>query len=183
MHCSLCGPLTKSLESFHIREFDNAPLDSHIWLFDYGDISEVLRRAKYSRESIHYSHLARYLANAIRSSSDASAHTLITYVPTIPSHLRSRGKDHAQILATAVARYLGNFAPLLIPTHDKPQVSAGVNIRHRNPHYVAISSMKGADVVIIDDVATTRTTLIRAAESLRSHGAGRVIGATLAYRS
>ncbi len=184
MHCCLCDPLTSSLSRFHCHELAGSPLDAHVWLHDYSELAGVLRRAKYARESSHYTHLAGYLARAIMSLSLDKGNLIMAYIPTITSHIRSRGNDHAQILARSVSRNCGiSLTPALVASHDKAQVRSDANSRHVNPHYLPTRSLHGATVVLIDDIATTRTTLEHGARALRASGAHHVIGATLAYRS
>lgn len=184
MACTTCTPLTKTLDSFHLVELADSPLDAHVWLYDYRDVADVVRKAKYAKESIHYQHFAPLLARALTSYVSPSDSVFVSFVPTIASHLHARGKDHAHMLASHISRYSGiSLVSALIPTHDKAQVSSTSAFRRRNPHYLATGIFLGATIIVVDDTATTRTTLENAARALKTGGARRVIAGTLAYRS
>ncbi|HMS24408.1 MAG TPA: phosphoribosyltransferase family protein [Acidimicrobiia bacterium] len=152
-------------------------------MYDYEDSRDFLRRAKYGGEPIHYAHHKDLLAQAISSWCDIDSTFLATYVPTIVSHVRARGRDHAEILSKQVARYLGiPHEAALLATHSQAQARAGIQQRRRNPHYVCASSMTGRTIILLDDIATTRTSLVSAADALKKVGAREVIGVTYAYR-
>ncbi len=152
-------------------------------MYDYEDSRDFLRRAKYGGESIHYAHHKDLLAQAISAWCDIDSTFLATYVPTISSHVRARGRDHAQVLSKQVARILGiPHEGALLATHSHAQARAGIQHRRRNPHYVCSGSMLDKTIILLDDIATTRTSLTNAAHALKKVGARKIIGVTYAYR-
>lgn len=139
--------------------------------------------AKYRRHTRHYRHLAKPLARAITDFAAYQPLDKLAYVPTSHEHIKQRGIDHASVLAHATARALGIEAlDVLIPSRHFVQAGSDRAHRHNNPHYIANANITGLSFVLIDDIATTRTSLFRSANALRRAGAREVIAATCAYR-
>lgn len=104
---------------------------------------------------------------------------VVCWVPASPSRRRKRGFDQGELLARAIARRKGVRAKKLLKrTDDLPQTSRDLKGREQGPQFSALGSRlpKGAVVLLVDDVATTGTTLENAAYLLRKRGAGRVYG-------
>jgi predicted amidophosphoribosyltransferase len=105
---------------------------------------------------------------------------VVTWAPTTPSRCRSRGFDHAELLARALAR--GLRLPVrraLWRNEGAPQTGAPAATRRIGPTFVTLGVVVPA-VVVVDDVATTGGTLAAAARALRGGGATRVVALTAA---
>ncbi len=114
-----------------------------------------------------------------------SANPLVTHVPMHRRRRRARGYDHAELLARGVARSLGLTAvgALERTRPTAAQVSLGPAERRRNvkgAFRAAGAMVEGADVVLVDDVLTTGSTLAECARALKQAGAERVIACVLA---
>lgn len=114
---------------------------------------------------------------------------LITAVPLSTKKLRKRGYNHAELLAGQFAKRVGllYYPSLVIRIKDTtPQFFLKREERIRNikgafiinPKSTAI--VKNRNVVIIDDIATTFSTLSECANILKRNGAKTVWGAVLA---
>jgi ComF family protein len=124
--------------------------------------------------------LASSLADAFERGS------LLVPIRTTAARRRLRGFDQSALLASAAARHLG------IPVLDVLEQTAGdaQHGRSRAQRLAATqrfrvrsaSLLQGARVVLVDDVATTGTTLRDAAETLERAGA-RVLGAVVVARA
>lgn len=121
-----------------------------------------------------------------RGFTDADA---ISWIPLSAKRARRRGYDQARILAEAAADVLGTEAvPLLRKVRDVPPQS---NIRTAEARRANISGcyvvrsadeVRGKDILLIDDIITTGSTLSECARMLLTAGAKSVRGAALACR-
>lgn len=110
---------------------------------------------------------------------------LVSHVPMHRRKRRDRGYDHADLLARGVARALGLKAVSLLerarPTAAQSSLSR--EERHANVRGAFLfvgDELGGGDVVLVDDVLTTGSTLSECAAALKGGGAGRVTACVLA---
>ena len=112
-----------------------------------------------------------------------SKDTVVTWVPMPPGRLRERCIDHSRLLAEAMAAKLElSCRPLLTrrETGDKTQATLNRAQRQKNLKraFVPMENLP-REVLLIDDVLTTGTTLLRCAEALRSGGTERITALTV----
>lgn len=105
-------------------------------------------------------------------------------VPPAPARERIRGFDLAYKLARLIARECGQMS-LYLERNDGPrQVGRGRTERMSDPPSIRPINPKAAlprdDLWLVDDVATTGSTLLACADVLRQHGAERVRALTFA---
>lgn len=110
---------------------------------------------------------------------------VVAYVPTATNRLRTRGYDQAELIAKELAAKLKlPYAPLLRRMGQRRQVGATraerraqlkEDFRPIHPYIVAQNN-----ILIVDDVITTGSTLEAAARTLRQAGAGQVYAAVFA---
>ncbi|HEV2755665.1 MAG TPA: ComF family protein [Actinomycetota bacterium] len=102
----------------------------------------------------------------------------VTWVPCLPADARSRGYDHAEVLARAVARRLGLPADRLLdpsgPRSD--QTVLGAAQRRENLKDAFVARPVHGRVVLVDDVMTTGATICTCARALLKAGAVGVEG-------
>lgn len=185
MACNRCKKLLRTINTFNELEFVDGVIDKHIWLFEYDQIKDILCDCKYRGEYSHYQHLSNVIARAVEVALPFTlASAVLTYVPTISSHKRERGSDHAYKLANEVATRLNtNVKPALIPTHTSAQAGSAKSQRLKNPHFIPIDNMCDLNVILVDDISSTKSTLMHAARALKRAGAKSIIGVTIANRS
>ena len=126
----------------------------------------------------------------VELSADVRArHRNIDVVAPVPLHrrrLRSRGYNQAELLARPVAARLGvpMSTDLLTRVSDNPPQAQARNETARSAGvrnaFAASSEARGKRVLLIDDVATTCSTLNACANALRRAGARSVRAAVLA---
>lgn len=112
----------------------------------------------------------------------------VTAVPMHPKRLRTRGRNHAELLARAVAERLGlEYADMLTRTRNARQ-QARLSPKERKENLRGAFAVReeymelvnGAEVLVIDDVFTTGATAIHCAEALKAAGADKVYFAAYA---
>lgn len=183
MKCILCERSTVAKDGYFVEEFSDGWLDKHIWLDSYEYLKGILSAAKYRGETFHYDHLIKWAYQALVCE-EANSDFMITYIPTIKSHIKSRGYDHAKILSEKLGRISRvRVKQLLIPTHNESQVLLNKELRKCNPHYLSFNKLLAKKIVVVDDTSTTRASLNSAAFALKHAGASRVIGFTLGYKN
>ena len=141
-----------------------------------GIVRELVARAKYrgARSSLPW------LASAVADACPAHPVDIVTWPPASAARLRAHGVDHAGLLARGVARHIGRPArPLLGPRRGSGPDR--ILVRHSAESGLdscATRSVRGMNVLIVDDVATTGATLTAAARALRDQGAASIGAAT-----
>lgn len=141
-------------------------------LFSYEGVgAQIVRRLKYANHRDAVMALGRALG--VRLGDDRNA--TITWVPSPGAHRRWRGYEPACLLARAVGPAVG----LLVRSDSVAQTDRSRAGRLLGPSLVARRPVSG-HVVVVDDVGTTGASLRAAAAVLRSAGATRVVGATVA---
>lgn len=113
---------------------------------------------------------------------------LVTCVPMHPKRLRRRGRNHAELLARSAAARLGmEYRELLLRTRNAPQqarLDREERLRNLKGGFAVPEAqralLRGATVLLIDDVCTTGATARHCAATLRAAGARRVYLATYA---
>jgi ComF family protein len=108
-----------------------------------------------------------------------AAHMLVP-APTDPRRRRSRGFDHARLLASALAERTRLPSLDALSHHGAAkQVGRSRRERRRGPQIAPTRRVSGT-VVVVDDVHTTGATLDACARALAAAGASRVIAVTYA---
>ncbi len=125
----------------------------------------------------------RSLAAAMAALAVASAPDVdvVTWVPTSVGRARERGFDQAALLAREVAARLGlPCRRLLRREGGPPQTGRSLTERQVGPLLSAVMPIRASDVLLVDDVVTTGSTMSVAGRALRGAGAARVFGVAAA---
>ncbi|TAL14688.1 ComF family protein [Patescibacteria group bacterium] len=142
-----------------------------------------LYKFKYAREA--YRVLGDLLIEALP---DFPSDTIVVPIPTVSSHIRQRGYDHTLLIADYFARKRGLHLKQLLTRKTRTiQRHASASVRQTQAK-VAFAPRKqiingAAPYLLIDDVATTGSTLIYATKLLKEMGASRVMVAVVAYQT
>ena len=185
--CPLCGGAARigSLDDWLCATCARRPpaFDGLVAAWSYRPpIDEVVRRLKYGRLEFLAEDLAAGVAAAISGAADR--HDCVAPVPLHWRRRLERGYDQAALIAAGVARRTGlpYRATLIRVRATPPQAARSATDRRANVtgafHCPARREavVRGARVLLIDDVATTGATLDAASRALKAAGAERVTG-------
>jgi predicted amidophosphoribosyltransferase len=154
-----------------------AGIDAWAAPFAYEGVArELVARVKY--RGAHA--VTAWLASAMVVLVAPPVPELVTWVPTTSARRRERGFDHGELLARHVARRLSRPARRMLTRSPGPaQTDLRGAARRRGPLIEAVRAAP-THVLLVDDVATTGSSLSAAAAALRAHGAVRVVALTAA---
>jgi ComF family protein len=157
-----------------------------VWSLDTyeGELKEMIWSIKYRRSRSTARLLARYLADRLPYLPEG---TFVVPVPTATRRVRVRGFDQAVILAKTLATYRKlPYATLFWRTSQVEQIGKRRNERMKQMEGSLMlthkNTIKGKNILLIDDVLTTGATLETAAALLRDAGAKHVDAAVVARR-
>lgn len=149
-----------------------------------GDRTDELRRLidDYKFENVKAAHrvLAELLSNKIGI---LPSSVTVVPVPTISSHIRQRGYDHAYLLAKKLAQLQNlNIHTILERASNAEQRGASRKDRHirAKTAFKAKRPLKGGLYLVVDDIVTTSATLHFTAKTLLDAGADEVWVAVVA---
>lgn len=108
-------------------------------------------------------------------------------MPTITKHLRVRGFDHSRLLARRVAQYKRmKYLPVLCREGQTRQVGSSRAMRQKQVKQTMfvppLHNLKGANILLVDDVMTTGASIGEATRALKAAGARKVYAAVFAQK-
>lgn len=132
----------------------------------------LIEQYKFHRAKQAYQSLAAVLDETLP---DLPRETIVVTVPTLASHIRQRGYDHAALIGREFARRrnLRTAAPIQRVTTTK-QLGAGRKQRFEQAKHAFVCPAllsSNEPYLLIDDVVTTGATVEYAAQALLSAGA------------
>jgi len=157
------------------------PLDGLVAPFLYEDpIRKAVHRFKYKRQT----YLARLFALHIKLPAEWEIDCIVP-VPLHPIRAAIRRYNQSKLLAAALQKHYPHIPmrdDLLKRTrYTKSQTRLSAEMRRKNLRngFACCGDVRGKHILLIDDVATTRSTLIACAKVLKRHGAARVYAACI----
>ncbi len=161
-------------------------IDSWAAAFSYEGVArELVARLKYRNARAGVPWLADVAAGVAQrclcGPNGLAPPDVVTWPPTLAERRRVRGFDQAEILAGAVGRRLATAVrPLLGRLDRSPQTGRSAAARRAGPQFAPRGACYGLRVLVVDDVATTGSTLASCGSALRSAGAVSVVAVTIA---
>ncbi len=169
-----------------VERFVSAPplkgVDGFTAVYIYNDVSSAMvKRLKYSG--------AKYVAAPLGESVELPVSWHIDAVVPVPLHRRrvaERGFNQSELIAKALCRRHGleMDTGLLIRTADTPhqtRMSGAARKRSLKNAFRASDACAGLDILLVDDVRTTGTTLTECASALKKAGCRSVYAAAVCF--
>lgn len=186
LYCPVCRRPSADGQT-HPQCLNSHQIDGLVSCFQYkGVIKKLIAKYKYKFVSDLNQTVTELFISEIKSAILFDHEWTIIPVPLHPSRLRWRGYNQAELLATSLSREWSmplNTRLLFRSRLTSSQMTLSATQRKQNlnnafqihPHSSIPSS-----ILLVDDVATTCSTLIECAKVLKQAGAGTVWGLTLA---
>jgi len=154
--------------------------------FHYEDgIRNAVKLYKFRKRSWYAREFAPYMDQCIEQNLTGK-YDIISFVPVGPKRLKQRGFDQAYLLSREISKMSGTkpVRTLRRVVETRPQSSlCGAASRKANifdAFAVSGYDVEGLDIILVDDVFTTGATISECARVLKTAGARRVYGLTLA---
>ncbi len=161
-------------------------LDGLSTLFSYDELAirELIHQIKYRRHTDGITFIARHYSRKILARLPRGE-WIVTAVPLSRERQRKRGFNQSRLLAKKIAEPAYEYADLLVKRREtKPQVKLNKTEREKNVRR-AFAVKAGAvipeQVILVDDVVTTGSTLKEAAAVLRKTGVQKIWALTVAH--
>lgn len=159
-------------------------LDGAVMGYKYsGGLKEMLHKLKFEGESKFLQPLAEEAAFLVQAYSESSFDMVVS-VPTDAARRRQRGFDIPEsIFAGALAVKGGAWQPQVLARikATAPQYGLAPDKRRSNVRgcFAVQGDVRGAKILLVDDILTTGATLDEAAKTLKQAGAKSVYALTL----
>lgn len=180
--CYICNKLTKS--NLVCKSCSSSSRLRRVWWLGVYEktLKELILHMKFQRRRAFAHEFGKFLAQSLPYLPES---TLVVPVPTASARVRMRGYDQAVYIAKGFAESRGlRLTPLLTRTTQADQIGKRRldRLKQMKNSFKAknINEVKGASILLIDDVLTTGATLESAATVLREHGAKHVDAAVIA---
>jgi ComF family protein len=193
--CTVCGkPFSGGAEWDRvcedcIRKRPSYDIARAPYLYD-GALMTAIHELKYAQRTHLADSLGSLLASFAQARMGERKGWLIMPVPLHPRRLRARGFNQSLLLARPVAARIGaelDFLSLRRTKFTKPQTELSSEERKKNVRkafeVVQPGAVKARSILLVDDVATTGSTLNECAKALKRAGADSVLCLVLARTS
>ncbi len=191
-HCLLCGEhlfsgFAQSLCGECLKERPPFEKASAYGSYETG-LRELIHLLKYDHVRPAANVLGRMLTEAVTDLAPefGSELPLVVPVPLHESKFRQRGFNQSEVIARAMVKSGMSFevAPQLLerkrPTDSQTGLTRQQRVANLRGAFRAPAAIASRDILLVDDVFTTGTTVSECARVLRRAGAGKVWVATVA---
>lgn len=185
--CQICGESLGNTLKCENCYNKNYHFDKNLSFCYYNDVaSNIIKKFKYSNKKFY----AKYIANLLFENIEIEKTNIdyITFVPATKSGKKERGYNQSEEMAIEYSK-LSNIPVIdFLGKNDGFKNQASLNQKERvenlkNAFFVHDDNknlLKGKNILIIDDVFTTGTTLSRCAETLKKCKTNKIFTLTFA---
>jgi ComF family protein len=155
-----------------------------------GRLRELIHLLKYEQVRSATGVLGRMLAEAISGLVTGAEQVMVVPIPLHRRKLRQRGFNQTELIVLDALKRIGGrrytLLPLILERHRETQSQIGLTRHQRRENMRGAFAVlkpelvKGQEILIVDDVFTTGTTVSECARVLRRSGASKVYVATVA---
>ena len=185
--CSDCASRFIGLHML-VRAGDAREALEGIWAFAHyrEGVRDLLRALKYQKKKSALPALHTILKAGESTLAELPRPLTAVPVPLAPERARTRGFNQVEeIFAPWLAAHDITLAPLLVRTRETAPLYARTRTERRQELRGAFAVMEdmpaaGRDVLLVDDIMTTGTTLLECARTLKRAGAANVYALVLA---
>lgn len=190
--CRICNRSLRHNPSLTICDEcakDPRSFDKSKSLFAYtGTVKKIIHDYKYCNKAYYYKLFSYLLIEYMKE----NRYINFDYITAVPLHkikLRKRGFNQSQLLANKIGKYFNitYIDTLKRNNNTEKQSNLSRYARQKNLEKVfkvannkVPTLINGADILIIDDIFTTGSTVNECSKILKQHGANRVFVLTLA---
>lgn len=185
MFCYLCKQFCTDQRIYSRGFLNPSNITKHYWCTSYQDARKAVIRSKYYGEVSHYRHILNFYSSEIIRFISEEEIDLIVPVPTQYRHVSRRGVDHTSVLVENLTHISGvrSTDSLLLPGRDFVQVESRRKDRIINPFYIVQSKIKAKNILLVDDVASTFSSLNACARALKHSSDARIISFSISCQN
>ena len=187
--CYVCGAHIgeDATVCMQCKEYERI-FDQNFSVYEYaGKVSAAVQRLKFSQEKYLAKDFAKILAEKFYAVSVKV--DIVTFVPSTTKRIKQRGYNQAEEIAVEFAHIVDiPCLNLLVKTKETAHQTE-LNRKERLQNLIGSIAVgdkwqvKGKNILVIDDVFTTGSTMSACARALKKAGANKVYGLTLAKTS
>lgn len=156
-------------------------------LYYEGKVREAIIRFKFNGREYYADRFSHIMAECVENNLDCGDISVVSWVPLTRRRKRKRGYNQAQLLAEGIAKRLElPYGPCLVKIRNNSAQSKTASAAERSRNVVGVyavkepSEIEGKNILLVDDVVTTGSTLSECARMLRKAGANKVYCVALA---
>lgn len=180
--CGICSELKQ--DWILCNNCQDATGISRMWIGgDYSDtLQKVISAYKFERKKAAHEPLSSIMLNVL-----PFYNWIVVPIPTAPKRIRVRGYDQTKLLAEDIAKARNlRVLPALLHASGKRQVGANRIQRFKQSTKMfsmrSNVSVRGVNILLVDDVCTTGATLNAAAKTLLKAGAAHIDAVVVSKR-
>lgn len=152
-----------------------------------GSLKETLRRFKFSNKSSYYRALGKLLALKIQNTKKLDSFDVIVPVPLHKSRQKHRGYNQAELMAEQIAKTLKipcekNLLIKSVATNSQSMLKRTERLLNLEDAFMAVNDglIAHKNILLIDDIVTTGSTVNQCCKALKRAGAEKVIAGVIA---
>lgn len=150
-----------------------------------GKMKDLLTRYKFEDKRYLKTTLAQLFAKALMEGFPGLSVEGFVVIPSSPGRKKKRGFDPMDLIGQDLERVYGlSYKKNILKKHKENPLQIQLSTGQREENVQGVFSacpLKGENLLVLDDILTTGSTLAEARKTLLEAGAGKVYGLSLSY--